>query len=73
VLFDDKKHGLNDGDTVVFREVKGMTQINGKQFKIEIKSPHSFIIGDTRNFSPYIGGGIATQVKVPIKIKSYDL
>jgi ubiquitin-activating enzyme E1 len=24
-LHDEKKHGLNDGDTVSFREVKGMT------------------------------------------------
>lgn len=23
--FDDKRHGFNDGDTVIFREVKGMT------------------------------------------------
>jgi len=30
VLLDDKKHGLNDGDTVVLREVKGMTEVNGK-------------------------------------------
>lgn len=33
-LHEEKKHGLNDGDTVTFREVKGMTQINGKSFKI---------------------------------------
>ncbi len=43
-----------------FREVKGMTEINEKQFKIEVKSPHSFIIGDTRGFSSYESGGIAT-------------
>lgn len=42
-----------------------MTEINGKQFKIITKSPHSFTIGDTSSFSPYTGGGIATQVKVP--------
>ena len=47
-LHEEKKHGLNDGDTVTFREVKGMTEINGKEFKVEIKSPHSFLIGDTR-------------------------
>lgn len=58
-LHEEKKHGLNDGDTVTFREVKGMSEINGKQFKIDIKSPHSFTIGDTREFSPYLGGGIA--------------
>lgn len=29
-LHDEKRHGLNDGDVVSFREVKGMTEINGK-------------------------------------------
>jgi ubiquitin-activating enzyme E1 len=33
-LHEEKRHNLNDGDTVSFREVKGMTEINGKQFKI---------------------------------------
>ena len=72
-LHEEKKHGLNDGDTVTFREVKGMTEINGKQFKIDIKSPHSFTIGDTREFSPYLGGGIANEIKVPFEIKCFDL
>jgi hypothetical protein len=30
ILHDEKKHGLSDGDTVTFREVKGMEEINGK-------------------------------------------
>lgn len=42
-----------------------MTEINGQQFKITTKSPHSFTIGDTSKFSSYVSGGIATQVKVP--------
>lgn len=29
-LHEEKKHGLTDGDIVCFREVKGMTEINGK-------------------------------------------
>lgn len=72
-LHEEKKHGLNDGDTITFREVKGMTEINGKQFKVEIKSPHSFLIGDTRNFSSYENGGIATEVKVPTELRFHDL
>lgn len=43
----------------MFREVKGMIGINGQMFKIDIKSPHSFCIGDTRSFQAYEGGGIA--------------
>ena len=72
-LHEEKKHGLNDGDTICFREVKGMTEINGKEFQVEIKSPHSFLIGDTRSFSPYTEGGIATENKVPIEVKSFDI
>ena len=53
VLHEEKKHGFSDGDTVVFREVKGMKEINGKMFKIEVKSPESFTIGDTRGFGEY--------------------
>lgn len=72
-LHEEKKHGLNDGDTVSFREVQGMTEINGKEFKIEIKSPHSFLIGDTRDFSHYVSGGISTEVKIPFEVKSHDI
>jgi hypothetical protein len=50
-----------------------MTEINGKEFKVEIKSPHSFLIGDTRGFSSYETGGIANEIKVPTEIKSFDL
>jgi ubiquitin-activating enzyme E1 len=72
-LHEEKKHGLNDGDTVTFREVRGMTEINGLSFKIEVKSPHSFLIGDTRGFSNYATGGIATEVKVPFEQRFFDL
>lgn len=65
-LHDEKRHGLSDGDTVTFREVKGMEEINGQHFKITVKSPDSFTIGDTSGFSPYLSGGIAVEVKVPI-------
>ena len=50
-----------------------MTEINGLEFKVEVKSPDSFIIGDTRAFSPYATGGIATVVKVPITQQFYPL
>jgi ubiquitin-activating enzyme E1 len=63
---EDKRHGFEDGDYVTFKEVKGMSQVNGKQFKITFKSPHCFAIGDTTGFSPYESNGIAEQVKVPV-------
>jgi ubiquitin-activating enzyme E1 len=44
-----------------------MTEVNGKLFKITVKSPFLFSIGDTTNFSPYLREGIVEQVKVPVK------
>ena len=72
-LHDEKKHGLSDGDTVSFREVKGMEEINGKSFKITVKSPHSFTIGDTSGFSAYLSGGMAVEEKVPSLMKFHSL
>lgn len=65
-MHEEKKHGFSDGDTVIFREVKGMKEINGQMFKISVKSPETFTVGDTRGYSEYTEGGIATEVKVPI-------
>jgi ubiquitin-activating enzyme E1 len=62
---EDKRHGFVDGDTVTFREVKGMTDINGKKFLIKVLSPTAFTIGDTTGFKDYEGNGIAEQVKIP--------
>ena len=31
----DEKHGFEDDETVTFREVQGMTQLNGSQHKIK--------------------------------------
>ena len=35
-----------------------MTEVNDKQFKIKVKSPYTFSIGDTSKFSPYKREGI---------------
>ncbi|KAL1140470.1 hypothetical protein AAG570_000402 [Ranatra chinensis] len=67
---DGTKHGLEDGDYVTFSDIQGMTELNGCQpVKVKIISVDAFSIGDTSMFSPYIKGGIATQVKIPITIK----
>ena len=72
-LHEEKKHDLSDGDTVVFREVKGMDGINGQSYKVTVRSPDSFTIGDTTKFEAYTSGGIAVEVKVPIFQKYYSL
>lgn len=62
---DDKRHGYEDGDWVTFREVEGMTEVNGQKFQIEVLSPFSFTIGDTTQFGTYSREGVVEQIKVP--------
>ena len=51
-----------------------MVELNGKFFKVKVKNKLCYTIGDTRNFTPYESGGIATQVKMPEKLgfKSFE-
>lgn len=72
-VHDDKRHGFQDGDWILFREVEGMTELNDQKFQITVLSPYSFSIGDTRNFGSYTRQGIAEQVKVPFPIKFKSL
>ncbi|XP_074357659.1 ubiquitin-activating enzyme E1 1-like [Apium graveolens] len=64
---DDERLEFQDGDLVVFSEVKGMTELNdGKPRKIINARPYSFNLEeDTTNFGQYERGGIVTQVKQP--------
>ena len=34
--YDEKRHDLEDGDHVRFSEVRGMTEVNGKEFQIRV-------------------------------------
>jgi ubiquitin-activating enzyme E1 len=63
---DETRHGLEDGDFVTFSEIQGMTELNvSKPFKVLVKGPYTFTIGNTSNFGVYKSGGIFTQVKMP--------
>lgn len=67
---DETRHGLEDGDYVTFSEVQGMVELNGcEPRKIKVLGPYTFSIGDTTSFTPYIRGGIVSQVKVPKVVK----
>lgn len=55
-------HGLEDGDVVTFREVKGMTELNTGMYRVKVHTPATFSIGDTSAFGEYQGGGIASQL-----------
>lgn len=70
---DDKRHGFEDDDHVIFREVEGMSELNGKTFKIKVISPFSFEIGDTSSFGEYTRQGIAEQVKVIKQLEFFSL
>lgn len=64
---DDDRLEFQDGDLVVFSEVRGMTELNdGKPRKIKNARPYSFTLEeDTTNFGTYEKGGIVTQAKQP--------
>lgn len=61
----DRRHGFQNGDWVTFREVQGMTELNGSEPRqIKVTGPYSFTIEDTTVYSPYLREGIVSQVKV---------
>ncbi|XP_011617690.1 ubiquitin-like modifier-activating enzyme 6 [Takifugu rubripes] len=63
---DNRPHGLQTGQSVVFREVNGMEELNGTvQHVSEVLSPHSFAIGDTSQLQPYAHGGFVFLMKTP--------
>ncbi|XP_025078407.1 ubiquitin-like modifier-activating enzyme 6 [Pomacea canaliculata] len=64
---ENQLHGLETGDVVCFKEIKGMTPLNSLQCQVKVLSPSSFSICDTStsDFPPYESGGIIRQVKVP--------
>jgi hypothetical protein len=58
------------GDHVTFTEIEGMAALNSAgPLKIKTNGPYSFFIGDTRQYGEYKGKGVATQFKMPAKLK----
>lgn len=68
---DDERLEFQDGDLVIFSEVRGMTELNdGKPRKVKCARPYSFTIeDDTTEYKAYERGGIVTQVKEPKVLK----
>ncbi|KAM7419181.1 hypothetical protein PAMA_016345 [Pampus argenteus] len=62
---DNQPHGLQTGQSVVFREVNGMEELNGASRQVSVLSPHSFAIGDTSQLQTYAHGGFFVLVKSP--------
>ncbi|KAL4450533.1 hypothetical protein ABPG77_000889, partial [Micractinium sp. CCAP 211/92] len=62
---EDERLEFQDGEEVIFSEIVGMTELNGRA-PIPVKNckAHSFTLEiDTTGFSPYQRGGIVTQHK----------
>lgn len=62
-------HGYSNGDTVVISGVGGMTQVNGKRFKVANVATNTFELQDidgnnvnTTSYTTYTSGGIANRV-----------
>uniref|UniRef100_A0A3P9IW60 Ubiquitin-like modifier-activating enzyme 6 n=1 Tax=Oryzias latipes TaxID=8090 RepID=A0A3P9IW60_ORYLA len=62
---DHQPHGLQTGQSVIFREINGMVELNGTTRQVSVISSHSFEIGDTSHFQPYEHGGFFVMVKTP--------
>eukprot|EP00039_Didymoeca_costata_P018615 m.334213 g.334213 ORF g.334213 m.334213 type:complete len:1006 (+) comp17313_c0_seq1:41-3058(+) len=71
---DDVRHGFETGDFVRFSEIVGMESLNDTEpVQIKVLGPYTYSIGDTRNLGQYVKGGIATQVKQPVKLNFQSL
>ncbi|KAK3097072.1 hypothetical protein FSP39_006114 [Pinctada imbricata] len=70
-----KLHGFESGDHVSFKEINGMSCLNGKSCQINVSSPSTFEICDTSGqlYSPYEHGGIVSQLRVPKKYSFQQL
>jgi len=62
-------HGYSNGDTVVITGVVGMTQVNGKRFKVASVAANTFQLQDidgnnvnTTSYTAYTSGGIVNRV-----------
>ncbi|XP_067929190.1 ubiquitin-like modifier-activating enzyme 6 [Watersipora subatra] len=64
-VYDARPHGFESGDSVKFKEVNGMIELNDQTREIKVVSPYQFTIGDTTQLSTYTGGGIASELKLP--------
>ena len=62
-------HGFSNGDTIVISGVAGMTEVNGKRFKVANVNTNDFELQDidgnnvnTSSYTAYSSGGIANRV-----------
>lgn len=64
-----ERHGLGDGDHVLFERCEGMPEVaDGKPREIKVVGPDSFSIEDTTGYGTYTRGGYWQEVKRPQKL-----
>ena len=74
----DNENGQNnfnigDGGFMTFKDIEGMTELNGKEYKIKYENYESFFIPvDSTKFHDYIKGGKAIRVPKNIQKKYFD-
>lgn len=69
---EDKRHDLEVGDHVRFREIVGMEELNGKICRVSaVPNPFTFKIDnfDPKLYGKYVRNGIVQEVKMPIEQK----
>lgn len=67
-MLEGRRHDLEDGDHVEFREVQGMVELNGHVRRIKTIDQHSFSIGDTSTLTAHVRGGIGRQLHRKITV-----
>jgi len=62
-------HGFSDGDTVFIDNIVGTTELNGRRFKVDNATTHTFTLTDiddvaidTTGYTPYDSGGEVSRV-----------
>ena len=74
----DNENGQNnfnigDGGFITFKDIEGMAELNGKEYKIKYENYESFFIPiDSTKFHDYIKGGKAIRVPKNIQKKYFD-
>ncbi|XP_073242373.1 ubiquitin-like modifier-activating enzyme 6 [Porites lutea] len=71
---ENRMHGLQTGDKVTFKEIVGMTALNGSEQTVKVLSPYAFSICDTSGpeYKDYEYGGIGRQIKTSSSLLNFE-
>lgn len=74
-VVEEQRHGLEDGDEVVFSGIKGMEELNrSAPYPVTVAGVNSFTIQeDTRPFNRYLSGGYFSKLKPAKNVECLSL